>query len=148
MNYFQKHLFQPIEIEEPPSLKLGMIITIPCFNEKNVLDILNSLENCDPPGCDVEVIIHVNASEVSGEEIHLRNKYTLEEFHGWNRNRKFSYFILSSPNLPAKHAGVGLARKIAMDEAAYRLYKIDNSKGVIVCLDADCTVEKNYLVEI
>ncbi len=43
--------------------------------------------------------------------------------------------------LPDPKGGVGWARKIAMDEAARRL----EPDGIIVCLDADCTVDPNYL---
>ena len=35
-----------------------------------------------------------------------------------------------------------------MDEAVRRFDDINRHEGVIVCLDADCTVEKNYLSEI
>lgn len=47
--------------------------------------------------------------------------------------------------LAAKDAGVGLARKIGMDEAVRRFDVTGNQNGVIVCLDADCTVAPNYL---
>lgn len=50
-------------------------------------------------------------------------------------------------NLPAKHAGVGLARKIGMDEAVARFDKIGHD-GIIVCFDADSLCDPNYLTEI
>jgi hypothetical protein len=50
--------------------------------------------------------------------------------------------------LPQKHAGVGLARKIGMDEAVLRFDDIAGDDGVIVCLDADCTVDAKYLPEL
>ncbi|NJL12270.1 MAG: family 2 glycosyl transferase [Microscillaceae bacterium] len=46
--------------------------------------------------------------------------------------------------MPPKDAGVGLARKIGMDEALMRLAS-QNQNGGIVCLDADCAVAPNYL---
>lgn len=49
--------------------------------------------------------------------------------------------------MPAKKAGVGLARKIGMDEAAFRLNSI-NQDGVILCFDADSQCQPNYLKEI
>ena len=42
--------------------------------------------------------------------------------------------------------GVGLARKTGMDEAVRRFDIINNPEGVILSLDADCTVEHNYFV--
>ncbi len=46
--------------------------------------------------------------------------------------------------MPDKKGGVGWARKLAMDEAAHRL----GENGIMVCLDADCSVEANFLEEI
>jgi hypothetical protein len=51
-------------------------------------------------------------------------------------------------NLPAQKHGAGFARKIGMDEALQRFDKIDNAEGIIVSLDADTLVEKNYFKEI
>ncbi len=45
--------------------------------------------------------------------------------------------------LPEKDAGVGLARKTGMD-AVLKMFP-QNEKGIIICTDADCTFEKNYL---
>lgn len=57
--------------------------------------------------------------------------------------------LLHFPRLPAKHAGVGLARKIGMDEAARRFDDIGRSaEGIIICYDADCCCARNYLCSI
>ena len=50
--------------------------------------------------------------------------------------------------MPKKHAGVGLARKIGMDEAVRMFESIDNHDGVILCFDADCHCEPNFLSEV
>jgi hypothetical protein len=47
-----------------------------------------------------------------------------------------------------RDGGVGLARTTGMDEAGRRFTQIDKTDGVIVNLDADCKVAKNYLVSI
>jgi hypothetical protein len=44
--------------------------------------------------------------------------------------------------------GVGLARKTGMDEAVRRFNNINNPNGVILNLDADCIVEKNYFLAV
>jgi hypothetical protein len=44
--------------------------------------------------------------------------------------------------------GVGLARKTGMDEALRRFNTIEKPEGVILCLDADCTVEVNYFTSL
>ena len=51
--------------------------------------------------------------------------------------------LINAFDLPDKHAGVGLARKIGMDEALRRFGS--NENGIIVALDADCKVNKKYL---
>jgi len=48
--------------------------------------------------------------------------------------------------LPPKHAGVGLARKIGMDEACWRLEGARNPQGIIACFDADSRCDENYFV--
>ena len=50
--------------------------------------------------------------------------------------------------MPEKTGGVGLARKIGMDIALTIFDYSKPGKKIIVCLDADCTVEKNYIEEI
>jgi hypothetical protein len=52
----------------------------------------------------------------------------------------------SGNELPDKEAGVGLARKIGMD-AVLSLFE-DEIRGLIICTDADCTFDNNYLTEI
>ena len=105
---------------------------------------------CDQPKCKVEVITVINASEKSSAEIKQLNLQTYKQGVEWAKNNnsdqlKF-HFILNN-ELPKKHAGVGLARKIGMDEAVARFHST-NKDGVIVCFDADSKCDKNYLVEI
>ncbi len=142
--YFQRFGFCGRQIAAPAPRDLGLVVVIPCFNEPDLLGSLESLANCDPPGCAVEVIVVVNSSVSSGEEVRLQNQRTLEQAAEWARNRP-EVHLLHFPDLPAKHAGVGLARKIGMDEAARRLDDVRNTEGVIVGFDADCRCQRNYL---
>jgi len=57
------------------------------------------------------------------------------------------YDFIDANNLPDKHSGVGLARKIGMDEAVCRFENIKKD-GIIACFDADSTCQNNYLVEL
>jgi hypothetical protein len=50
--------------------------------------------------------------------------------------------------LPSKWAGVGWARKIAMDEAVSILDRSEKEEGILVAFDADSTVSANYFTEI
>ena len=138
-------------ITEPPHPHLGMIIVIPCFNEPNLLASLNSLWRCDRPQRAVEIIVVVNSSESSPPEILEQHRRTLTETELWARedcDRYFCIHFLHTPNLPRKHAGVGLARKIGMDEALHRLDQLNRLEAPIVCFDADSTCDPNYLTEI
>ena len=51
-----------------PSVETGLIITIPCYNEPNLIDTLKSLSKCTPANCIVEVLIFINASEDSPKD--------------------------------------------------------------------------------
>jgi glycosyltransferase involved in cell wall biosynthesis len=146
---FASHL--PPLIAEPPHPQLGLIIVIPCFNEPDLLASLNSLWRCDRPKCAVEIIVVSNSSETSPPEIVEQNRRTLAEAELWARedcDRNFRIHFLHTPNLPRKHAGVGLARKIGMDEALHRLDQLNQLDAPIVCFDADSTCDPSYLTEI
>ncbi len=147
-SYLAKHAFCEKQILEAPLPGLGMVIVIPCHNEPHLIKTLNTLAACTLPKCNVEVIIVINASENSSEEILKENTFTEIELERWiikNDSAALRYFYITNNALPAKDAGVGLARKIGMDEAVRRFDSIENENGVIVCLDSDCTVESNYL---
>jgi glycosyltransferase involved in cell wall biosynthesis len=149
--YWDKYGFLAPQISSQPDADIRISIVIPCFNERGLIDTLNSLLQCDKPSCASEVIVIINSSESAGKNILDQNLFSYNETIIWSRNNStadFRFHILNIPDLPDKHAGVGLARKIGMDEAAARFASIGKNDGIIVCLDADCTVSKNYLVEI
>lgn len=128
-----------------PETKL--IIVIPACNEPDLLSTLHSLSNCDPSFFPVEVIVVINEGSNAENKVMAQNEHSERETLQWvasHSTEKLRFHILYEKKLPPKHAGVGLARKIGMDEALYRFASI-NFSGLIVCLDADCTVEKNYL---
>ena len=79
------------------------------------------------------------------------NESTFELANSWtakNKRENLDYLIHLNNELPKKHAGVGLARKIGMDEAVDRFEQINNKEGVIVCFDADSKCDSNYLEEV
>lgn len=149
-DYLNKNKIEPV-IAETPSENLGIVIVIPCFNETTLLHTLQSIWECERPNTFVEVIIVVNDAETTPAEKKLRNTSTYNEAQQWamaHNTDKLSYYPIYCSNLPAKHAGVGLARKIGMDQAVCRFVKANNSNGIIVNLDADSLCDRNYLVEI
>jgi hypothetical protein len=146
-HYLTKNKFIP-EIQEKPSEKLGIIIVIPCFNEPGLLDTLTALHKCTLPECDTEIITVINHNENATENIVKHNEKTLRESLNWiteNKSPHLTYHIIYKPDLPQKHAGVGLARKTGMDEALYRFNLIKNHNGIIAGFDADAVCDTNYL---
>ena len=130
---------------------LGLVIVIPCCCESQLNQSLKSLLNCELPSCSVEVIVVINASEIADKAILNQNETSFNEASEWislNKKEGLNFYLINENALPKKHAGVGLARKVGMDEAVRRLEQIGNHNGVIVCFDADSKCDENYLVEI
>lgn len=138
-------------LTEYPKKNTGIIVVIPCYNEPHVLKSLNSLFECESPNCHVEIIVVVNHSENEINEIKLFNQGTCDSIRYWRKNHKKNHItchLIDASNLPEKYAGVGLARKIGMDEAVRRFEYITNKNGLINCFDADCLCRPNYLNEV
>ena len=147
-SYLKKFGFQEPKINSIPNRDLGIVVVIPCHNEPDLIATLDSLEECIKPNCEILILVVVNQSENCNNSINERNNKTIHEFSDWDKQeRVFDYQIIHEDNLPKKHAGVGLARKIGMDEAVNLFHQIDTD-GIIVALDSDCEVETNYFTEI
>lgn len=145
--YFKRFGFQERLIEEKPPSDMKISLVIPCYNETGLCDTLDSLAQCYPPQCPVEVLIIINSGWHDTEQVKLRNSQTYSEIDLWKKANEKHWLkirVVTANDLPPKHAGVGLARKIGMDEALRRFASIHYC-GMIVCLDADCLVEANYL---
>ena len=126
---------------------LRMIVVIPCFDEPEPCRALQALEACDSPSEPVEVVFVVNYGEQVDESTKQRCLQNYEEARDFARRFSRRNFIISprlAPDMPRKHAGVGLARKTGMDEAARRL----PSEGVILCFDADAVCDTNYFTSV
>jgi len=137
---WQQELFPGFE----PSKNLGSIIVLPAFKEPDIEVALEALNNCTPPSEDVLILIVVNEPQGTNEQIRQAN---LESINSIKSHRNKFQILTTYLKLPKKKAGVGLARKIGMDEAVRIFRKIDHD-GVIICYDADCWCDDNYLVEI
>ena len=149
-NYLLKNKRIPL-IQSPPVANCGIIVVIPCFHEPDILQTLESLNQCELPVQKAEVIILINHSEIAPFDIREFNNRTRKEVQNWIKNHKkegLTYYVLGPVELQKKWAGVGLARKSGMDEALLRFNLLNKPDGIIVSLDADTLVAKNYLVEI
>ena len=139
----------PVFINEAPDKDTGIIVVVPAFDESCIIELLDSLLLCKMPESKTEVIIIINAPLNASAESLKNNLKAINEIKIWKNKNQKCFFRLFAINLgqPAiKRWGVGLARKAGMDEAAKRFSIIDRPDGVIVNLDADCTVRNNYFV--
>ncbi|HET6558822.1 MAG TPA: hypothetical protein VFG54_15995 [Prolixibacteraceae bacterium] len=148
--YIQNNVVYGPFIQQESSSSLSMVITIPCLNEPEIILTLESLWDCEPIASHCEVIVCVNDSESSPEEVKAFNRETYDQLMQWKVNDRPGLVLcpIYAPSVKAKFAGAGMARKIVMDEAVRRLAAVNKPEGVIVGLDSDCLVSKNYLQEI
>lgn len=159
-NYFKRFASPEPILPLPPPMRsmVSAIVVIPCCNEPDLIGTLDSLTDCDGYWNWVEVIVVVNHAENAPDSVKEQNQKTIREFHAWNEVYKKRWdkyavakpsqlFLIEALDLPFKHAGVGLARKIGMDEALRRFIE-HGIDGSIVCLDADCRVSRNYLPQV
>lgn len=135
----------------PPKAGTKMIVVIPCFNEPDIAETLQSLASCTSPPFPVEVLVVINHSENESEEIKHYNRKTLlavQKLIKETTTRNITFYVVGPVELRKKWAGAGLARKTGMDEAVLRFNTLGNPEGIIVSLDADTWVEQNYFIEI
>ncbi len=130
---------------------LSLVVAIPARDEPGVLQTLHSLRSCTPPRGAVEVIVALNSCEDDPEEVLENNRSTEREIRGFIREHTdpaFSLMFTHMSGISRKHAGAGLARKLAMDHALSRFDGLDRPDGIIVSLDADTVCDPDYLLEI
>lgn len=125
---------------------LGMIVCIPCYNEPNIEEALLSLINCDQPKCDIEILVLINESDVVDTNISKQNEQSYEKVLHLKTPSWMQLLPVYIKAIPTKYAGVGIARKLALDEAAVRLELSRSSLNVLACYDADSTCSQNYLI--
>lgn len=142
--YLQKYAYFQQKIVSPPPDSLQMVIVIPARREPDLIGTLKSIKSSVQPRFPYEIIIVFNHPISEATKDKVENERSMLLCREWIRENEYrNIHLIEAFDLPDKQAGVGLARKIGMDEAVRRL--AENEKGVIVALDADCTVEKNYL---
>lgn len=143
--------FRP-RIEVAPAPDLRLVVVVPCKDEPALEVTLASLARATRPPGAVEVIVIVNASRDDAPEVRARCAADAATARGFAARLGESWLrvhVVEELELDPRHAGVGLARKVGMDEAAARLESAGADRdGVIACLDADCTVAASYLAEL
>jgi hypothetical protein len=165
-NYISKRAFNHWNLEWEEVSGIELVVVVPAICEfENIKKLLPSLNKQSQTVLQKTVVIFVINNHVSSEQlVRDDNNQTIEFLRALisNNSREMqSKEIIESGlrlglidaasegnELDDKNAGVGLARKIGMDKALQVFdYSIEGKK-VIVSLDADCTVEDNYLSDI
>ncbi len=149
MDYFKQYIVKSLskadEISSQESSEITIVI--PAFNEPFILNTLQSLQN-NKFERNVLVIIVVNYSVKASDATKEFNRRLYHVLHNWsktNSTTNFSFEAIFVPDMPRKHAGAGLARKVGMDTAIDLFHRNKQENGIIVSLDADCKVTDNYL---
>jgi glycosyltransferase involved in cell wall biosynthesis len=150
-NYFIRHRFLLPQIKEPPPGLLRFCVVIPVYLEDRLEEVLYTLERTYKPSGDIEVILVFNCSAEendSNRDIILQQYKKAQVWAAMHSRQGMKFYPLLIPDLPRKHAGAGLARKIGMDEALDRFNRLDTREGVILSLDADTLVDRDYFTGI
>jgi hypothetical protein len=125
-----------------------LIVVVPCYKEPDAIRTVQSLFDCERGDFQVEIIFLFNSYQIDTNPVIEINRKSYEAISGFaqqNNTRNFFVNPIWVENLPGHQTGAGLPRKLGMDEAIKHFH---DKQGIIVSLDADCTVEKNYLKEI
>ncbi len=142
-SYFQKHALYPPFVQKLPPADLDLIVVIPAFNEPELVHAVQSILSCQRNDICIEIIVVLNYPD-SQPNLQSFHEFQRKELLGLNVDNANEILDLPVFSLPVKDAGVGLARKIGMDEACYRFESI-NKNGIILCFDADCSCHPDYL---
>lgn len=118
------------------------IIVIPAYAEDPHLS-LDSLARCELSK-PKEIMVLWLINQAQGES-HLEfHQAQAKALKGLELPNGLILKTMACLDLNPKEAGVGLARKIGMDQAL-EAFAEQNYDGMIFCLDADCEVAPNYL---
>jgi hypothetical protein len=149
--YLERHAFYGRFIDVAPEPDTSIIVVIPCYNEPDIIDSVESLFYANRPSFPVEIIVVVNAPENASNESKEQNRRTVLKIREWCSNYNFPDFrvhVIDVDPFPARHAGAGFARKAGMDEAVRRFNLLNNENGIIVSFDADSVCDPNYFTEL
>ncbi len=164
--YLDKHFNDKWKIEISLQRKFNNVIVIPAIDEfDNILRLLYSFsENKSKYFEDTLLLFVINNPETCNQKIINENGRTIQYLRSIiNKNsndnltkrifdKKINIGIVDASSdglrLPGKEAGAGMARKIGMDLALHVFDYNNKNKKIIISLDADCILEKNYLDKI
>jgi hypothetical protein len=150
--YLNKRASNIWHIENDIRKYFQYIIVVPAIAESsNLPKLIKSLERNDQLELhNTLLLIVVNNSTSSSEEVKIDNQKTLAYLRKIKSKVNISFIDACSAGkeMDDKNGGVGLARKIGMDLALTKFDYLSINKNIIICTDADCIVDSDYLSEI
>ncbi|MFA6027279.1 MAG: hypothetical protein WC727_12655 [Ignavibacteriaceae bacterium] len=164
--YLSKYSLDQWNLEISEEKSYNNIIVVPAIHEyENIVNLIKSLaQNDNKYFNETLVIFVVNNLKNSHEDVMSDNRKSLELLRDIIFNKsdgdlndrigsaRLNIGLIDASGkgseLPEKDGGVGLARKIGMDLALTHFDYSNSEKKILICLDADCTVEKNHLTSI
>ncbi|GAB6282146.1 MAG: hypothetical protein STSR0008_08900 [Ignavibacterium sp.] len=154
---------------ETTKIKYAIVIPAICEYE-NIKRLINNFLEIDSKYFSETILIFVINSKLNPfvfneEEIQKDNQLSLTLLKEIISKQKSNYELIQKAidsklnfglidcsskgkEFSSKEGGVGLARKVGMDLALTVFDYNSYAKNLIICLDADCMIEKNYLTTI
>ena len=129
------------------------ILIIPVLDDWDIFATIDHLRHCTCSEGNVGVIVIVNHGEMADSKVKESNRLLYKELwerYGVGQTGTESVYVevMKAFDLSAKFAGVGMARKLAMDAAAFFFYQQGAIEAPILSLDADTWMDENYLEEV
>ena len=164
--YLTDKAFKKWELEWTEVPGTDQVIVVPAISEfKNIKNLLSSLIKNDRSLLQKTLVIFViNNSISSNKDIKEDNRKSLSLLRAIINKQNIDEFVYEiyksgiqigiidaaseGKEFEDKQAGVGLARKVGLDLALKVFDYSIPGKKILISLDADCTVEENYLKEI
>ncbi|MEM7251721.1 MAG: glycosyltransferase [Pseudomonadota bacterium] len=143
--YLLKHQLRADQVSIPPADDLHTVVVMPAYDEPHLEDTLHAFQQLEAPTRGVELLVVINESETETTALQDQHARQAKHLNAHFAGARFPIHVVHHHALPQRHAGVGLARKLGMDEALSRLCQRNNPNGLIVGLDADCRCDANYL---
>ncbi len=139
----------PWKIKPLITRAFNQAIVIPAYAELEFLPLTIESINQNKPELlnQTLVVVVVNNANNSPQSIKDNNQLTIQKIN--ENNYQFTLAAVDAASsgleLPLKHAGVGLARKIGMDLA---LPHLTSPQSLLFCTDADTQVSPDYLSKV
>lgn len=150
--YLNKRASGTWQIENDYKKYFQYIIVVPAIAERDALPkLIKSLEKNDKLELhNTLLLIVVNNSVSSSDEVKNDNQKTLAYLKKIKSKVNISFVDAASSGkeMDDKDGGVGLARKIGMDLALTKFDYLSINKNIMICTDADCIVDSDYISEI